>query len=122
MTMLVCRPHYNGVGGRRSADLIGLVDMARDYTHIFVIVGDNDVNSLDICYIYKNYRAFSRAVWPSKVMFSGHLRRKDLDADLVANNNIYLSNMLENQYKSPKLVKREDFDDYEGFHLNRNGN
>ncbi|XP_075263932.1 uncharacterized protein LOC142355751 [Convolutriloba macropyga] len=114
-------PVYNGVGGRRSGDLLHLVDLAREFTHVFVVVGDNDVNSMDVSDIYENFRRFSLAIRPTNVKFAGNLRRKDLDVNLVASNNNFLSENLGYQYKSTKLVKRADFDDSVPFHISRDG-
>ena len=45
------------------------------------------------------------------------MRRKDLDATVVSDNNIFLSNNLGCHYKSTKLIKREDFRDNRRFHF-----
>ena len=54
----------------------------------------------------------------SHVKFAVHMRRKDLDADLVAYSNTYLSQNLGNFFKSTKLIKRNDFDDDTPYHFN----
>ena len=94
-----------------------MVNLASEFTHIFVIVGDNDVNYQPVEYIASKFNEFSDAVWPAKVKFCGHMRRKDLNAFLVANNNIFLSEELGMSYKSAKMVKRADFDDANPFHF-----
>ena len=114
------RAQYEGEGGRRCEHLIDLVDFAREFTHILVIVGDNDVKTQKIGYILKKYLEFKKAVWPSKVKFAGHMRRGDLDPVLVANNNIFLSENLGVHYKSTKLIKPNDFHDYD-CHFDREG-
>ena len=117
-TIFFCSAQYDSQGGRRSRDLIHLANFASAYTHILVIVGDNDVNSDPVENILGHYNDFSNAVWPSHVKFAGHMRRKDLDADLVAYNNTYLSQNLGNFFKSTKLIKRNDFDDDTPYHFN----
>ena len=39
---------------------------------------DNDAKTMWVSYIYRIFVEFRDAVWPTKVKFSGHLRRKDL--------------------------------------------
>ena len=39
------KAQYNGDGGRRSEHVIDLVDFAQEFTHILVIVGDNDLKT-----------------------------------------------------------------------------
>ena len=107
------RAQYDAQGGRRSEHLIDLVDFARQFTHILVIVGDNDVKSQKIWYVLEKYLEFKKAVWPSKVKFAGHMRRGDLDPVLVANYNIFLSENLGVHYKSTKLIKPSDFHAYD---------
>ena len=85
----IFRAQYDGEGGRRSEHLIDLVEFAREFTHILVIVGNNDVKTQNIGYILQKVLEFKKAVWPSRVKFAGHMRRGDLDPVLVANNNIF---------------------------------
>ena len=108
---------YDSEGGRRSTHLRNLVNLAAEFTHIVVIVGDNDVNNVPVETILSNYEAFNNAVWPSKVKFVGHMRRKDLDVELVSYNNIFLSDALGMCFKSAKMVKPSDFDDEFPFHF-----
>ena len=112
------RAKYDGEGGRRSEHLIDLVEFAREFTHILVIAGDNDVKTQNIGYILQKLLEFKKAVWPSK--FAGHMRRGDLDPVLVANNNTFLSENLGVNYKSTKLIKLNDFHDYD-CHFDREG-
>ena len=98
-----------------------MVDYASNFSHVFVILGDNDVQNRSINYISTKFQRFKDAVYPTKVKFAGNMRRKDLDATLVSNNNIFLSNRFGVHYKSTKLIKREDFDDRQTFHFNRWG-
>ena len=85
--------------------------------HVFVIVGDNDVRERSVGYILENLLRFKEAVWPTRVKFAGHMRRKDLNTSVVANNNTFLSEKLGVNFKSTRLVKREDFDDDERYHF-----
>ena len=118
---LFYRVEYDSEGGRRSAHLLQLVDFAKNFTHVFVIVGDNDVAEESIEYILGNFVLFLDAVWPTRVKFAGNMRRRDLDPVLVSNNNIFLSDRLGKHYKSTKLIKREDFHYNQTFHFDRNG-
>ena len=97
--VFVCSPRLDGEGGRKSSHLYRLVSFARDYTHIFIIVGDNDVKTLSVGKILQNFLAFERDVWPSRVKFTGNMRRKDLCADTVSSNNIFLSSQLGYKFK-----------------------
>ena len=98
-----------------------MVNYAANFSHIFVIVGDNDVNTESVEFILNRFNEFSDAVWPSKVKFCGHMRRKDLNSDLVASNNSFLSEQLGLNYRSTKLIKRKDFSDDTPFHFSRDG-
>ena len=109
------------MGGRRCDDLYDLVEYARSFTHIFVIVGDNDVKDRKIDYILKKYLEFQNAVWPSNVKFAGNMRRGDLDPVVVTNNNIFLSENLGVNFKSAKMVKHADFDVNKSYHFNKEG-
>ena len=42
-------------------------------------------------------------------MFAGHMRRKDLLAELVSKSNMFLRNKLGHQLKGTRIIKREDF-------------
>ena len=66
------RAEYNGVGGRRCSDLEYLVDFANTFSHVFVIVGDNDVRERSVGYILENFLRFKEAVWPTHVKFAEH--------------------------------------------------
>ena len=114
------RAQYDGEGGRRSEHLIDLVEFAREFTQILVIAGDNDVKTQNIGYILQKILEFKKAVWPSKVKFAGHMRRGDLDPVLVAKNNTFLSENLGVNDKSTKLIKPNDFHDYD-CHFDREG-
>ena len=108
---------YNSEGGRRSSHLLNLVNFAAQFSHIVIIVGDNDVNSVPVETILSNYNDFTNAVWPSKVKIVGHMRRKDLDAELVSSNNMFLSEALGICFKSAKMIKLNDFHDEHPFHF-----
>ena len=108
---------YNSKGGCRSSHLLNLVNFAAQFSHIEIIVGDNDVNSVPVETILSNYNAFTNAVWPSKVKIVGHMRRKDLDAELVSSNNMFLSEALGICFKSAKMIKLNDLDDEHPFHF-----
>ena len=83
------RAQNDGQIGCQSEHLIELVHFAREFTHILVIVGDNDVKLHKIWYILQKYLEFKETVWPSKVKFAENMRRGDLVALLVANNNSF---------------------------------
>ena len=91
----VFRAQYDALGGRRCDDLYDLVEYARSFTHIFIIVGDNDVKNRKIEYILEKYLEFQNAVWPSNVKFAGNMRRGDLDPVMVTNNNVFWAKILE---------------------------
>ena len=120
-TFFVSSPRLDGEGGRRSAHLYKLVTFAQNYTHIFVIVGDNDVKSTSVGKILQNFLDFERSVWPSRVKFAGNMRRKDLCADTVSANNVFLSSHLGYKFKKTKMIKRADFDDDCEYHFDKNG-
>ena len=111
------RAQYDAVGGRCVADLMDLADFAKLFTHVFVIVGDNDAAQRTINFILGRFLQFKNAIWPTRVKFAGNMRRHDLNPVLVANNNIYLSEKLGVQHKSTKLIKREDFHIRKKFHF-----
>ena len=67
------------------------------------------------------YRKFVDAVLPTKVNFSGHLRRKDLPPQLVSKNIMFLRNKVRSQLKGTRVVKREVFDDNIGYHFDKYG-
>ena len=117
----VSSPRLDGEGGRRSAHLYKLVSFARNYTHNFVIVGDNDVKNTSVGKILHNFLDFERSVWPSRVKFAGNMRRKDLCADTVSSNNVFLSSHLGYKFKKTKMIKRADFDDDCEYHFDKNG-
>ena len=64
---------------------------------------------------------FKAAIWPTEVKFAGNMRRKDLDAALVASNNSFFSENLGIHFKSTKMVKRVDFSDEQPFHFDPDG-
>ena len=82
---------------------------ARTYSHVFVIVGDNDAKTKSIHYICNKYKEFRDAIWPTEVMFARHMRRKDLPAELVSKKNMFLRNKLGHQLKGTRIIKRKDF-------------
>ena len=82
-----------------------------------MIVADNDVATRSANYILKNFLRFKEAIWPTEVKLAGNMRRKDLDATVVSDNNISLGNNLGCYYKSTKLIQREDFHDNRRFHF-----
>ena len=86
---------------------------------MLVIVGDNDVRHHSVGYILSKFLEFRDAVWPTQAKFAGHTRRKDLNMAVVSSNNIFLSEKLGRHYKSTKLIKREDFDEIDMWHLDR---
>ena len=64
---------------------------------------------------------FRDAIWPTKTIFAGNMRRKDLSPARVAKNNMFLRNKLGLQLKSTKIIRREDFDDNIQFHFDKFG-
>ena len=101
--------------------MASLVKVAREYNCVFVIVGDNDAKTQSMHSICQKFEEIRDAVFPTKVKFAGHLRRKDLPQELVAKNNMFYRNKLGFQMKSTKIVRREDFDDNCNFHFNKYG-
>ena len=93
--------------------------MASEYTHVFVIVGDNDAKSKSISYICQKIIEFRDAVWPTEVKFAGHLRRKDLLPQSVSKNNMFLRNKLGCHLKGTRIIRREDFSDACRFHFDK---
>ena len=108
-TSFCCSGEYDALGGRRCPDFAGLVEKTRNFTHIFVIVGDNDAQNQTVDFILQKFKKFKNDVCPSKVKFAGNMRRRDLNPVMVANNNIYLGEKLGRNFKSTKLIKRDDF-------------
>ena len=107
---MISSPSYNAEGGRRSVHLRTMIQKLMIYTRIFVICGDNDVNSLTVEEICRNYQFVIRALHPRIIRFSGFLPRADFDEKLREKKNIFLAENLKDRYKSPKLVKKNDFD------------
>ena len=95
--------------------------MASEYTHVFVIVGDNGAKSKSISQICQKFIEFCDAVWPTEVKFAEHMRRKDLLPQLVSKNNMYLRNKLGCQLKGTRIIRREDFSDACRFHFDKLG-
>ena len=116
-----CSPTYDGEGGRRCHHLMSLVSVARKYKSVFVIVGDNDAKTRSVQYICLKFMEFRDAIWPTQVIFAGHMRRNDLPAKLVAENNMFLRNNLGYQLRSTKIIRREDFDSNCPFHFDKFG-
>ena len=112
-----CRPEFDARGGRRSGDLPHLATHAKNFTHVFVIVGDNDVKELHVADIYDNYRKFANLVYPTKVRFCGHFKRKELSAKQIELNNLFLYRKLGYRYKSPRTVKNKDFGNRTRYHF-----
>ena len=100
---------------------MSLVPKATKYTHVFVIVGDNDALYKSMHYICRKYKEFRDAIWPTKVMFAGHMRRKDLPVELVSKNNMFFRNQLGYLLKSTKVIRREDFSNNCPFHFDKFG-
>ena len=69
----------------------------------------------------KKYLEFQNAVWPSNVKFAGNMRRGDLDPVMVTNNTIFLSENLEVNFKSAKIVNDADFDVNKSSLFNKEG-
>ena len=97
------------------------MEFARSFTHIFIIVGDNDVKDRKIEYILKKFLEFQNAVWPLNVKFPGKMKRRDLDPVMITNNNVFLSKNLGVIFKSGKLIKRADFAVDKFDHYNKEG-
>ena len=94
---------------------------AKQFSHVFVIVGDNDAKTKPVGFISKKFEEFRDAIWPTEVKFAGHMRRKDLPQELVSKNNMYLRNKLGYQLKGTRIIKREDFSDACNFHFDEFG-
>ena len=88
---------------------MSLAKKARTYSHVFVIVADNDAKTKSIHCICNKYKEFRDAIWLTEVTFAGHMRRKDLPAELVSKKNMFLRNKLDHQLKGTRIIKREDF-------------
>ena len=86
-----------------------------------MIVGDNDAKQETINYIFGKFLEFRDAIFPTRVVFVGHMRLKDLLQELISKNNMYLRNKLGYQIKSTKIIRREDFSDKKMFHFDKNG-
>ena len=100
---------YDAKGGRRCDDLMGLVEKAKCFTDVIVIVGDNDAKTMPIQFICAKFKEFRDSVAPTVVKFAGNMKRKDLPRELVSKNNMFLWNNLGYQFKSTKVIRREDF-------------
>ena len=100
---------------------MGLVDDAKNFTHVFVIVCDNDAKSVSANMICKKFFEFQKAIYPTDVKFACHMRRKDIPQELVASNNMFFRNKLGFRMKSTKIIRREDFDDNKKYHFDPNG-
>ena len=89
-----------------------MIEGLKGYTHIFIICEDNDVNSISVDESYRNNVFVIRALHPRIVRFSGLLPRADFDKNIREANKIYLAEHLKDKYKSPKLIKKTDFDEH----------
>ena len=87
----VCSPSYNSQGGRRSIHLRTMINLLQRFTHVFIICGDNDVISLGVEDIYRNYEFVIKALYPRIVRISGFLRRADFDPALRTKYNLFFS-------------------------------
>ena len=107
LSWLCIRPQFNAVSGRRSCDIKSLVTKAAMFSHVFVMLGDKDVREQSTQNIYENYRQFEEAVYPTKVRFCGHFKRKDLLKGTVESNNLFYYKKLGRKYKIPHPVKKQ---------------
>ena len=74
------------VVGRGSADFKHLVEYASSFTHVFKIIGDNDVQERKIENILLKFLQFKNDIRPTKVKFAGIMRQSHLDPVVMANN------------------------------------
>ena len=88
-----------------------MTDWLKQFTHIFVICGDNDVNSAKAEDILHNYICLIRALKTSVVRISGILPRADIIPEKRSTYKKLLREKLQMRYKSPKLLKSEDFNE-----------
>ena len=95
-------PEFDGAGARKNFHVRGLISKASAYSHVFVIVHDNDALSLDKREILHNVLDIESAVWSTQFMFMWHMKRKGLAASLVQ----LLKKHLGNRYKNPRPIKR----------------
>ena len=123
-SLAFCSPSYNCQGGRRSIHLRTLTCDLLKYTHVFIICGDNELNSSKIDKICRNFEYVIKALHPCIVRFSGFLPRADFDPVLRTKSNLYLAEKLKDRYRSPGLIKKSDFDakGRDKFHLRHTKN
>ena len=98
---------------------MGLVEKAKCFTQVFVIIGDNDAKTLPIQFICANFKEFRDSVAPTVVKFAGKMRQKDLPWELASKNNMFFRNNLGYQLKSTKVIRREDFSSVSKFHFDK---
>ena len=68
---------FDARGGRNSAHLSDLVETAKMYTDVILIVGNNDIGSQTDWQTVQNFRTFVASVKPVRVRICGFLPRRD---------------------------------------------
>ena len=116
-------------GGMRSNELGPNVSLtARQYNHVVVAVGSNDLTEYrDIkakspFEIMFNLVSFARCVarYETEVFVVGVWKRRDVESNLVEETNKLLFDQLQQKFVPPKL-KNKHFNSIDTCHLNRNG-
>ena len=74
--------------------LYKIVQKANKYTNVFKIVGESDVLYRFMQCIFKSFKQFRAASWPTEVPFAGHMKRKLLPQKPVAKNSLFYWNKL----------------------------
>ena len=103
-------PTYDGVGGRGTWHLRFMVPVANNYSHVFVMCGNNDLKGSNREQIFHNYQQFVDALNENIVVrIVGMFPRLDYNAQKVTEFNHALAARFGNIYKSPKAVQWRDF-------------
>ena len=114
-------------------DLRFLVELANSYTDVLLVVGNNDIGTLDDHTIVHNFRQFVTNLMPGiDVSILGFLPRKDhgnevnpftgQDENPVTRLNVRLDQEFPALYVSPRdYFRKQDFNDSDPAHLTENG-
>ena len=118
LLVFVFRIVYNARGGRSSHHLNDscMVEYARKFTHVFVMVADNGIRENQIYKTVDHFITFAMKIVPTKVKFAGLTSRKDFSVEFRSNMNKELSFRLKKLYKSTSLIKRKDFNSRDKAH------
>ena len=86
-----------------------MIPLLKNFTHIYLICGENDVKSSDAENILHNYEMIIRALQQLVVRVGGIMPRADIPKETRQKYNLIFAGRLEDRLKSSKRIKPEDF-------------